>query len=678
MKNRPANIILPLIIFLCLSGLTVVLWQDYTEHDEEIMRRHTETTAEQIHMRLEDFIEERLSSLEVLADRWVERRPPDFSYTRYRQFAETYFKHYPGFQAINWVDTDGFIRWVYPEEQNYAAKDKNLHNHPETAVRESFARAEKDRTYVITPCITLCQGGIGFASYWPLVYDGKMQGYINGVFNISSVVKLRIGENIFDEFRLALYEKNRLIYQYGFDKELMASNRSVRATREIHFRGKIWRLELEPLRISAKNWLASYLGLENPTRLMFLFFGLTLSTGLSFLFYSFMHRMQMYQVAHGQALYEVNERKRAEQEIQNLQRYNRGLIETSLDPLVTFDQKGIILDVNETTIKATGRTREELIGTPFADYFTDPEKAHKGAMLVFETGGVRDYELVMKGDGSETIVSYNASVYKDQTGQVVGAFAAARDITDQRRLEQEREVLLKELSDKNKELETFVYTVSHDLKTPIVTIEGFIGAMREDFGDQISEEQEKYIKYMSDAALKMEALINDLLEFSRIGRMTEKKRKFSFAGIVKELLKTLQPQIQARGIEVDIQEDLPDIYAEKKRFIQVMENLLTNAVKYIGKENPCPRIDIGVQDRDGQNVFFVRDNGIGIEEIYFEKIFQVFQRLPSAKKAGEGTGIGLAIVKRIIEHHGGSVWVTSKPGEGSTFFFTIKDKNKET
>jgi len=441
-----------------------------------------------------------------------------------------------------------------------------------------------------------------------------MQGYINGVFNINSVVKLRIGENIFDEFRLALYEGDRLIYQHGFDKELMSSNRSVRATRKIHFSGKTWRLELEPLRITAKNGLAAYLGLENPWRLMFLFFGLILSTGLSFLLYSFMRRMQMYQVARDHALCEVKERKQAEQEIQNLQRYNRMLIETNLDPLATFDQKGIILDVNEATIKATGRTREELTGSPFADYFTDPEKAHKGAMLVFETGEVRDYELVMKGDGKETIVSYNASVYKDRAGQVVGAFAAARNITDQRRLEQEREVLLKELSDKNEELQTFVYSVSHDLKTneelqtfvysvshdlktPIVTIEGFIGAMREDFRDQISEEQEKYIRYMSDAALKMEALINDLLEFSRIGRLTEKKSEFSFAGIVKEVLKTLRPQIQARGIEVDIPEDLPDIYGEKKRFIQVMENLLTNAVKYIGKENPCPRIELILEFR---------------------------------------------------------------------------------
>jgi len=133
---------------------------------------------------------------------------------------------------------------------------------------------------------------------------------------------------------------------------------------------------------------------------------------------------------------DITERKGAEQEIQYLQRYTRGLIETSLDPLVTFDQEGIILDVNEATIHATGRGKEELIGTPFADYFTDPDNAYKGAMLTFETGEVRDYELVMKAkNGTETIVSYNASVYKDQTGKVVGAFAAARDITERKQAE---------------------------------------------------------------------------------------------------------------------------------------------------------------------------------------------------------------------------------------------------
>lgn len=132
------------------------------------------------------------------------------------------------------------------------------------------------------------------------------------------------------------------------------------------------------------------------------------------------------------------ERKRAEQEIQKLQNYNRRLIEVSLDPLVTFDQEGIIMDVNEAKIQVTGRTREELIGTPFANYFTDPEKAYKGVMLVFETGEVRDYELVIvTKDGTEITVAYNASIYKDEKGKVVGAFGVARDITEYKKVKKE-------------------------------------------------------------------------------------------------------------------------------------------------------------------------------------------------------------------------------------------------
>jgi PAS domain S-box-containing protein len=150
-------------------------------------------------------------------------------------------------------------------------------------------------------------------------------------------------------------------------------------------------------------------------------------------------------------LSDLTERKRAEQEIENLQRYSRGLIESNLDPLVTFDSDGVIMDVNGATIQATGRTREELVGTPFADYFTDPERAYKGAMLAFEVGEVRDYEMVMKAsDGTETIVSYNAHLYKDPAGKVAGVFAAARDITERRAAEDEIKKKTEELKGFNK------------------------------------------------------------------------------------------------------------------------------------------------------------------------------------------------------------------------------------
>jgi PAS domain S-box-containing protein len=154
------------------------------------------------------------------------------------------------------------------------------------------------------------------------------------------------------------------------------------------------------------------------------------------------------------------ERSRSEKKIQDLQRYNRGLVEASPDPLVTFDQKGIIMDVNEAKIRATGRTREELIGTPFADYFTDPEEAYKEVMLVFETGEVRDYELVMKArDGTETIVAYNASVYNDQTGQVVGAVGVARDITERKKSQQELQETIKRLEEYTSHINSIVATM---------------------------------------------------------------------------------------------------------------------------------------------------------------------------------------------------------------------------
>ena len=375
--------------------------------------------------------------------------------------------------------------------------------------------------------------------------------------------------------------------------------------------------------------------------------------------------------------------KKAEGALAELQRYTRELIEVTLDSLMTISSEGKITDVNRATEVATGYHRDKLSGTDFSDYFTDPQKAHKGYQEAFREGHVHDYPLEIRHcDGKVTPVLYNASVYRDSKGDIAGVFAAARDITKLKEAEealrknQKRlKALLAELAAKNEELDSFVYTVSHDLKSPIVTIDGFVGALREDFGHVLSEGGEKYLKYISDAARKMELLINDLLDLSRLERVIRKKTEFHFARVVKDALKALQPQIKARGIVVNIQENLPVIYGERRRLARAVDNLLTNAIKYIGKDNPSPCIDIGVEEQNSQKVFFVRDNGVGIEQKDFDKIFDVFQRLPSAKKqVGDGTGVGLTIVKRIIEQHGGKIWLISEPGKGSTFYFTLKDK----
>ena len=379
---------------------------------------------------------------------------------------------------------------------------------------------------------------------------------------------------------------------------------------------------------------------------------------------------------------ETIRRKKAEEALAELQRYTRELIEVSPDPLVTISFEGDITDVSRATELATGYPRDKLIGTDFSDYFTDPQKARKGYLQVLREGHVRDYPLEIRHcDGKVTPVLYNASVYRDAKGDVTGVFGTARDITKLKEAEQalrknekKLKALLAELATKKEELDSFVYRVSHDLKSPIVTIDGFVGALREDFGHVLSEDGEKYIRYISDAARKMELLINDLLDLSRIERVTRKKREFPSARLINDVLKALQPQIKARGIVVNIQEDLPVVYGERRRLARAVDNLLTNAIKYIGKENPSPRIDVGVEEQNGHKTFYIRDNGIGIEERDFDKIFQVFQRLPFSKRIAEGTGVGLTIVQRIVQHHGGKIWLISEPGKGSTFYFTLKEK----
>jgi signal transduction histidine kinase len=539
----------PFFAFLIFGSISVLLWQNQNRYERELVLRHTETSSEQIRIRIEGLMNARMASLESLAERWVERVPPDFSQTRFLDFAEMFYSHYPGFMGINWVDPTGVVRWIFPKNINEHVLDTSIFEPQDSRGHKKFNILHKDKN-IVTPCTELAQGGLGYNTFLPMVYSGKIQGYLNGVFQVKRIVDICLAKDVLKDFWIQLYEADQLIYTNENQSDGNPEKNGMQIVREIQFPGKTWKLNLVPKAIvypSGTAW-----------KVFLLIFGLAISATLSLLLHLLLKRMQMYRQARDQALLEISERKRTE----------KALIE------------------NEKKLEAT----------------------------------------------------------------------------------------LAELADKNTELETFVYTVSHDLKTPIVTIEGFVGALREDFGDLIDENADKYLNYMSDASRKMEVLINDLLYLSRIGRLPERKIEFSFDDLMKKVLKVLQPHIDESGVTLNVEKGFFLIYGEIERLGQVMENLLSNAVKYMGKENPAPRIDVGAIEQGGQNVFFVRDNGIGIEKHYYPKIFEIFQRLPSGTKIGEGTGVGLTIVKRIIEHHGGQIWLESELGKGTTFFFTLKDK----
>lgn len=276
--------------------------------------------------------------------------------------------------------------------------------------------------------------------------------------------------------------------------------------------------------------------------------------------------------------------------------------------------------------------------------------------------------IALDGSKKDQFNVHHAELAVAFANQVAIALENARLFTELQNELFMREKLIKELESKNTELERFTYTISHDLKSPLVTINGFLGYLK---GDTVSGNLERVltdIQRIQDAVDKMHLLLKELLELSRIGRIMNPPERILFNDLVREALELVHGQLEARGVTVQAQPDLPAIHGDRQRLIEVLQNLIDNATKYMS-DQPAPRIEIGQQGEEhDQLIFFVKDNGMGINPQYHERIFGLFNKLDANS---EGTGVGLALVKRIIEVHGGRIWVESEVGKGSTFFFTL-------
>ncbi|PAV03503.1 MULTISPECIES: PAS domain S-box protein [Methanobacterium] len=365
---------------------------------------------------------------------------------------------------------------------------------------------------------------------------------------------------------------------------------------------------------------------------------------------------------------DITDRKKMEEELESAGKYNRNLIETSLDPFVTIGPDGRITDVNGATEAVTGRARDELIGTDFSDYFTEPEKAREGYKQVFKYRWIIDYPLEIKHKkGHITPVLYNASVYEDESGNVIGVFAAARDITERKKAEKLLKLKIEELASSNAELEQFAYVSSHDLQEPLRMIGSYLQLLQRRYYGELDDKADKYIDFAVDGASRMQNLINDLLEFSRV---TTRAREFESTDcelVLNQVLSNLELSIKESGAVIS-HDQLPIIMADSTQLAQVFQNLISNAIKFHSEKTP--KITISVRKEDDNWIFSVADNGIGIDPKHGGRIFEVFKRLHK-RRDYPGTGIGLSICKKIVERHGGHIWVESEQGEGSIFYFTL-------
>jgi two-component system, LuxR family, sensor kinase FixL len=360
----------------------------------------------------------------------------------------------------------------------------------------------------------------------------------------------------------------------------------------------------------------------------------------------------------------------------------RSIFEQSSDGIVLCDEEGRVVAWNHAIEQLTGLSSKEVLGQFYWDVqfkLMPAEEAtpaaykriHSTTREVLRTGQADWLHKLLEGKlrtpGGEYRY-FQQAVFPIRTSKGFMVSNITRDITGRMRNEAEREGLIAELESKNAELERFTYTVSHDLKAPLITIRGFLGYAEKDAQAGNLEQFRADMARIVEATNRMNRLLTELLELSRIGRMMNPPVNIPFETIVREALALIEGPLKEGKVRVVIEPDLPIVHGDESRLVEVMQNLLDNAAKFMGNQ-PDPLIRIGYRLMDGQSVFYVQDNGIGIEPQYHEKIFGLFNKLDSKS---EGTGVGLALVKRIVEVHGGWIRVESESGKGATFYFTLE------
>ena len=368
----------------------------------------------------------------------------------------------------------------------------------------------------------------------------------------------------------------------------------------------------------------------------------------------------------GQLASSVNKMTDSLQKITISRDYSDSVIRSIIGGLIVLSQDKCIRSVNAVACEMLGYNEDELMGMPFNKICVEDTKLNATELnSLIEKGYIKNEECVFLSKGGASIPILLSGSVMSKGAKNEGLVFVFLDITERKQVEARQAQLFNDLNTINQELKDFAYIVSHDLRAPLRGIGSLAGWIASDYADKFDEDGRKQIQLLLGRVKRMDSLIDGILQYSRVGRISEEKFEVDLNTLVKNVIDLIHPP---EHIEVKVETELPTILCEATRIEQVLQNLINNAVKYMDK--PEGKIKVGCCKEGEYWKFSVADNGPGIEEKYYEKIFQIFQTLKPRDDV-ESTGIGLSIVKKIVEMYGGKVWVESKVNCGSTFYFTL-------
>lgn len=377
----------------------------------------------------------------------------------------------------------------------------------------------------------------------------------------------------------------------------------------------------------------------------------------------------------------IEEEKVARRETENI-------MNTMINTLIVVDPEGKIIEANKAAFDLLGYSEAELIGMPFDKIIVpinkEGDEIELEKLIKEAEAPITNFETTyIAKDGREIPVNFSASVMKDEEGKLQGIVCDGGDITERKKMEEEREALIKDLEEtnrkldwSNKELQDFVYIASHDLREPMRKISAFGPLLQESLKGKLDEDEQENLEFMIDGATRMQRMIDALLTYSRVTTKAKPAKRVDLNETIEDLKRVeLAVLLEETGGTIRIQKPLPAVRADSSQVHQLLQNLIANGLKF-NREGILPEIIVrGRLEKDNRVRVEVEDNGIGIEEANSDKVFGMFQRLHSQNNY-KGTGIGLAVCKKIVKRHGGSIGLNSTPGKGSTFWFTLPGGEK--
>lgn len=374
-------------------------------------------------------------------------------------------------------------------------------------------------------------------------------------------------------------------------------------------------------------------------------------------------------------------RERTAELIDSEKKY-RNLYESNLDGIILVNIEGRITEANEVLVKMLGYTKKEILQLSYQE-LTPPEWAESDKVKVkqlHEHGYIKNYEKeYYRKNGIRVPIDLSVWLIKNTDGNRIGMWGIVRDITERKKTEEKLKTINKHLQHRtldlegsNKELEQFAYVASHDLQEPLRMISSYTQLLAQRYKTQLDEDARDFLKFAMDGANRMQKLINDLLTYSRLGTRGKPLKPIDCHTVLGQTLANLRKVIQDNHALVT-NDDLPTVMADEAQLVQLFQNFISNAIRFHSKKQP--RIHISAEEKDEEWIFSIQDNGIGIESEFKDRIFVIFQKLHSKEKY-PGTGMGLAICRKIAERHGGRIWFDSVPDKGSIFYFAIPKKEE--